>query len=173
MQNNRLKSLLLLALSGLLYGCSGSEERAISLADGSHLKVFYLKYNREKGLSLDVFLRSRNPEMNPIKQSVIELLSGCSEADKKLGCSSEIPVGTKVLSFDEKDDKYSLDLSQQFISGGGTMSMKTRITQLLKTIEENNPNKPVYLYIEKEELKNIGGEGMIVDNPVVVPKESD
>ena len=50
-------------------------------------------------------------------------------------------------------------------AGGGTESTYTRIKQLIKTAKANT-NLPVYLYINGRQADVIGGEGIMLKQPL-------
>ena len=52
-----------------------------------------------------------------------------------------------------------------FENGGGTDSIYKRLYQLIKTAKRNT-DKPVYLYIEGNKAEVIGGEGIMINQPL-------
>ena len=58
-----------------------------------------------------------------------------------------------------------IDLSSAFEGGGGTESTYTRVRQLIKTAKANT-NLPVYLYINGKQADVIGGEGIMIKQPL-------
>ena len=56
-------------------------------------------------------------------------------------------------------------MSSDFENGGGTDSLYKRIYQIIKTAKRNT-TKPVYLYIEGNKADVIGGEGIMITQPL-------
>lgn len=115
------------------------------------------------------FAKSIRPLPNgqsQISYAIKSLIKGPQEAEKKNGIYSEIPAGTKLLKIQELQDKVIVDLSNDFQYGGGADSLYSRIKQLIKTSLANSRNKPVYLYIEGKQANVIGGEGVMINQPL-------
>ena len=97
--------------------------------------------------------------------AIKELISAPSNWEKSnKGLSSEIPSNTKILSIRE-GETILIDLSSAFESGGGAESTYTRVHQLIKTAKANT-KLPVYLYINGKQADVIGGEGVMIKQPL-------
>lgn len=101
-----------------------------------------------------------------ITLTLTALFDGPTAQEQAEGYFTEIPKGTKLV--DVKDDKKGLtvSLSPQFTSGGGSNSMTQRIGQVVKTIENTKPSKPVWLSVSGKTLTTLGGEGLNVTEPI-------
>ena len=104
-------------------------------------------------------------EKSCFEYSVKELLKAPSKWEKSKGFVSEIPAGTKLLSVRESKGNILIDLSSDFETGGGAESTYTRIKQIIKTANANT-STPVYLYINGRQANVIGGEGVMVKQPL-------
>lgn len=100
-----------------------------------------------------------------IKYAVKALVAGPTSFEKSKGVYSEIPSGTSVISVNEDASKVIVNLNAAFEGGGGTDSTYKRIYQLIKTVKRNT-TKPVYLYIEGQKADVIGGEGIMITQPL-------
>jgi spore germination protein GerM len=103
--------------------------------------------------------------------SLLELLQGPSDEESAQGLYSEIPKGTRLLRLTSGPQRVDLNVSRQFVSGGGSNSMAQRLAELKTTVFEAQKHagaskKPVYLAVEGQPLKLLGGEGIIVDEPL-------
>jgi len=97
--------------------------------------------------------------------AVKELVAGPTKWEKSKGLSSEIPTDTRILSIREGSNNILIDLSSNFESGGGAESTYIRVHQLIKTSQANT-KQPVYLYINGKQADVIGGEGIMIKQPL-------
>ncbi len=97
--------------------------------------------------------------------AIKELIQAPTKWEKSKGLSSEIPAGTKVLSIREGANNILIDLSPAFESGGGAESTYIRVNQIIKTSLANT-KQPVFLYINGKQANVIGGEGIMVKQPL-------
>ena len=97
--------------------------------------------------------------------AIKELISAPTQWEKNKGLSSEIPSNTKILSVREGSNNILIDLSTAFESGGGAESTYIRVRQLIKTSQANT-NLPVFLYINGRQADVIGGEGIMIKQPL-------
>lgn len=98
--------------------------------------------------------------------AMTQLLEGPTEAEKDMGYFTEIPEGTRLLSVEEEADRIEINLSKEFASGGGSSSMVQRLAQVTKTAVSVRQQKPVYLKVEGQQLDVLGGEGVMVHQPI-------
>lgn len=78
---------------------------------------------------------------------------------------TEIPSGAEVISISEQKDKVIVNLNSAFVTGGGTESLYKRLYQLIKTVKLNS-SLPVYLYIDGQRADVVGGEGIMLSQPL-------
>lgn len=123
--------------------------------NGSHQEV-YKAVKREYNADIDG---------SKLKFAINALVAGPKANESARGVYSEIPDGTSVLSVREYPDKAIINLSGEFEQGGGTDGLYKRLYQLIKTAKHNS-DVPVYLYIEGERADVIGGEGIMLTQPL-------
>ena len=111
--------------------------------------------------------REYSPEIDgsKIKFAISSLILGPTKSEKTAGIYSEIPVGTEIIDIDERSNVVIINLSRQFEYGGGTDSVYKRLYQIIKTARRNT-DKPVYLYIEGKQADVIGGDGIMISQPL-------
>ena len=133
--------------------------------DEPEASVYFLKSNGE-----DVKLSSAKKEIksdsDKFRVAMETLFSGPSGIEKITGVYSEIPPETKLLGIKEDDKSYTINISDDFEIGGGADSMKIRVKQLVTTATKAANGKDVYLEINGKRVEYVGGEGMMILQPL-------
>jgi spore germination protein GerM len=80
--------------------------------------------------------------------------------------STAIPEGTLFLGLDIKDGLATVDLSQEFESGGGSFSMGGRLAQVVYTLTQFPTVERVQFRLDGEPVTVFSGEGLVLDEPV-------
>ena len=93
------------------------------------------------------------------------LLSGPTQAevDGTPSIRSEIPAGTELLGLSVANGVATVDLSSEFASGGGSLSMLARVAQVVYTLTQFPTVDEVAFEIEGEPTTVLGGEGLMLD----------
>ena len=101
---------------------------------------------------------------NQILESAFsQLLAGPS---KSADYTTTIPEGTKLLTLDATEEDIKVNLSQEFVSGGGSASMTSRLAQVVYTATSLDSNSKVWISVEGKPLELLGGEGITVSQPM-------
>ncbi len=74
--------------------------------------------------------------------------------------TSEIPDGTELLDLSVQDGRAVVDLSGEFVQGGGSLSMQLRAAQVVFTLTQFDTVDTVTFRIDGEEVDGLGGEGV-------------
>jgi spore germination protein GerM len=106
-----------------------------------------------------------NIDGSKLRFAITSLIMGPKQDEKSGGVYSEVPTSTNILHIYDKEDKVIVDLSSGFVYGGGTESVYKRLFQLIKTINKNT-DKPAFLYIDGKQADVIGGDGIMITQPL-------
>ena len=123
-------------------------------ASGSDVAVYFLRDEQ-------VATAGRAAEGEDVATQAIEgLLAGPTDDEAGIGLSSEVPEGTELLGVDVADGTATIDLSDEFQSGGGSLSMQARVAQVVFTLTQFPTVDDVTITIDGESVEGIGGEGV-------------
>jgi spore germination protein GerM len=124
-------------------------------------KVYWLK---DSGVleAVPVKLKSGDRSESVLSGAIDTLLNG--SPDQTL--TTTIPQGTQLRSLKVKPDGIHIDLSSAFTKGGGSASMMGRVGQVLYTATSTDPSAPVFLSVGGQPLETLGGEGLMLDQPI-------
>ncbi len=91
-----------------------------------------------------------------------DLMTGQAAA----GTTTGIPANTDLLGLTIEPDGVHVDLSADYIQGGGSASMVGRLAQVVYTATALDPNAPVWISVAGKPLTLLGGEGLEVRQPM-------
>lgn len=128
--------------------------------------VYFLALDSDDNGVYKKVTREYNTTEDKLDFAIKELLKGPNLVEKSMGAYSEIPKTTKLLGIKHDGSKIIIDLSSDFQYGGGTDSIYSRMMQLIKTSINNTKNKKIYLYLDGKQVNFIGGEGIMVSQPL-------
>lgn len=130
------------------------------------IKVFFTKSKKPEELQLVPVTRKISEEDSIVEASIRELFLGPTKAEQLKGIMSEIPVGTRLINVDESDEEVLVNISSQYLTGGGSATIQLRYLQIYNTLKKIEPFKEIYLQVDGKMLKAIGGEGLEVSQPL-------
>ena len=108
---------------------------------------------------------SQDVDGSKLRFAVNALVRGPKPDERSRGVYTEVPMDSKVINITEQSDKVIVNLNSAFVTGGGTESLYKRLYQLIKTVKLNS-NLPVYLYIDGQRADVVGGEGIMLSQPL-------
>ena len=172
-KNNKIL-FLVLSLVFFVSGCSNLQQSQdsgglIELPFSGNLrevKVYFTKSKAPEELSLIPVSRKISKDDSITGAALKELFLGPTKTEEIRGIMTEIPIGTRLIKVEESEDEVLVDLSSQYLTGGGSAAMQLRYLQIYKTLKKICPNKDIYLNVEGKSLKTIGGEGLEVTQPI-------
>ena len=170
-----MKKILLLLISYLLLfttSCSVSQKQVNKneslpfYKDSVDIKIYFTK-SKKPGEIIFLSVIRKIPKENSVLESTLqELFLGPTKNEELRGIMTEIPVGTRLIKIEESEDELLVDVSGQYLTGGGSATMQVRYLQLYKTLNAIEPDKKLYLHVDGKSLKTIGGEGLEVSQPL-------
>jgi spore germination protein GerM len=132
-----------------------------------YVNVFFIGQNANKEEVYKAVNREYDETIDgsKIKFAIKSLISGPKSEEIAKGVYTEIPTTTRLISIHETHAEVIINLNSAFEQGGGTESLYKRLYQLIKTAKRNT-TKPVYLYIDGNKAEVIGGEGIMITQPL-------
>lgn len=100
------------------------------------------------------------------------LLDGPTASDVEAGATTAIPDGSRLLDVDILEDTSgkasiaTIDLSGEFESGGGSLSMQLRVAQVVYTATQVEGVDAARIAIDGRIAETLGGEGLMIDSPM-------
>jgi spore germination protein GerM len=114
-------------------------------------------------LSASTVIVKKSSDNQEILKTALERLLAGSKKPKQI---TTIPQGTELLNLTLNKEEVKIDLSQEFITGGGSASMTGRLAQILYTSTSLDPNTKVWLTIDGRLLEVLGEEGIEIEQPM-------
>ncbi len=132
----------------------------------TYVTVYFLGMDKNDSGIFKKVKRELPQGQSKLSYSLNQLVAGPSAYEKKIGVYSEIPKNVKILGVVESSNKIIIDVSSNIQTGGGADSLYSRMKQLIKTALANSPKKPIYLYINGKQAEVLGGEGIMISQPL-------
>ncbi|NOY54752.1 MAG: spore gernimation protein [Actinobacteria bacterium] len=102
-----------------------------------------------------------------LEDTVLALLNGLTPSEIDLGITTAIPQGTDLNDVEVTDGVATVDLSSVFDGGGGTVSMRARLAQLVYTVTGYDPEiTGVRLELDGTPVEVSAGEGPLEHVPM-------
>lgn len=132
-----------------------------------YVNIYFIGKNEHNEEVYKAVKRVYNKDVDgsKIKFAVSSLILGPRPEEKQRGVYTEIPSASEIINITEQSDKVVVNLNSAFVNGGGTDSLYKRLYQLIKTAKLNS-TLPVYLYIDGQKADVVGGEGIMLSQPL-------
>jgi germination protein M len=117
------------------------------------------------GDKLSVTKRVERFEPGVARLAMTALLAGPSDAERAAGLRTAIPAGTQLRGVNLANGVLTVDLSSQYGSGGGSLSVTMRLAQVVYTATQFSTVKSVNFEMEGQPITVFTGEGVVLDHP--------
>ncbi|MBC9715924.1 GerMN domain-containing protein [Streptomyces sp. TRM66268-LWL] len=94
------------------------------------------------------------------------LLAGPNAYERGNGRTTAIPTGTALHSIVVRNHIATVDLSGRYDDGGGSLSMRARLAQVVFTATRFPGIQKVQFELDGKPVKTFGGEGIVLNSPV-------
>jgi len=118
------------------------------------------------GEFLFVTQRTRTPTLLLATAAVRALLTGPAAEERAAGVGTSIPEGTELLGLSIAGGVATANLTGSYESGGGSLSMFSRLAQLTYTLTQFPAVRGVNLKLDGRPVRVFSGEGIILDRPM-------
>ena len=132
----------------------------------TYATVYFLGVDKNSAGVFKKVTREVPQGKNKLTYAIQSLIAGPDAAEKEQGVFSEVPKNVKLLAVIESESKIIIDISGNVQTGGGADSLYSRMKQIIKTALNNAPKKPIYLYIDGKQAEVLGGEGIMITQPL-------
>ncbi|HUP73923.1 MAG TPA: Gmad2 immunoglobulin-like domain-containing protein [Acidimicrobiales bacterium] len=111
------------------------------------------------------------PKNDTVRSAVATVIEGPNTDELSARFDTAIPSGTTLRNVSIEQRKATVDVSAAFTTGGGSLSMRMRVAQIVYTLSRLGVADSVRFMIDGKAVESIGGEGLIVTD--VKPSEFD
>ena len=127
------------------------------------VQIYWLKTvdNKIELAAAPIALNEAQPNII-LKAAFEKMLQGSTDPT----LTSTIPANTKLQELKIQPDGIHVDLSSEFTTGGGSTAMMGRVAQVIYTATTLDPKASVWISINDEPLNVLGGEGLVLDQPM-------
>jgi germination protein M len=93
------------------------------------------------------------------------LLAGPSSSERKAGIATTIPSGTELLGLTIVEGVATVDMSGTYDDGGGSLSERARLAQVVYTITQFPTVQGVNFELDGNAVTSFSGEGIVLGHP--------
>jgi hypothetical protein len=126
----------------------------------------YFHLNGDPGTAGLVPVLREVPATQAVATAAMHALLAGPVGQEREAMSSTIPAGTRLLGLSIAGQVATVDLSSEFESGGGAMSVLGRLGQVVYTLTQFPTVTSVSFRVEGRTVTVFSGEGVVLDGPV-------
>lgn len=119
-----------------------------------------------RGEHLYVAHRSQDATLAVGRAAIESLLEGPDVHETQRDVETSVPDRTDLLGLDIDDGVATVDLTSEFESGGGSLSMTMRLAQVVYTLTQFETVDAVQFMLDGERVDVFSAEGIVLDHPV-------
>jgi germination protein M len=119
-----------------------------------------------RGDGLVAVRRTHQPTPRVATAAIDALLAGPTAAERTSGVVSAVPSGTRLLGITIRNGVATVDLTSEYQSGGGSLSMQTRLGQVVYTLTQFPTVQKVRFRLDGTPVNVFSSEGIVLDHPV-------
>jgi hypothetical protein len=123
------------------------------------VKVYFL---RDERLAI---AHRQVPGPEVLRGALTALMAGPTAEELGAGLVTAVPAATGLLDVNLADGLATVDLSSEYESGGGSLSMTARIAQVVFTATQFDNADRVLFWLDGGPIEFLGGEGITLDEP--------
>lgn len=101
-----------------------------------------------------------------VTAAVRALLAGPDHYERTHGRTTAIPSGTRLRSLAVRDHVATVDLSGRYDDGGGSLSMRERLAQVVFTVTRFPTVHKVAFEVDGKAVTSFGSAGVVLNGPV-------
>jgi hypothetical protein len=136
-------------------------ERTGSVPTQLSLEVWFAR-----GGDLVPVQRTHQPTQLMATAAVEALLAGPTAAERSSGITSAVPARTRLLGISIHSGVATVDLTSEYQSGRGSLSMQTRLGQVVYTLTQFPTVQKVRFRLDGTPVNVFSSEGVVLDHPV-------
>lgn len=134
-----------------------------SPGDGAEMATYEVWFVVGDKLWLEHHTRPATPAA--ARLAMEDLLAGPIGPEAESGDTTAIPEGTRLLGISISDGVATVDLSDEFDSGGGSAGMFLRLAQVVFTLTQFATVDGVEFRIEGKPVETFSAEAIVLDGP--------
>ena len=140
---------------------TSTSETTGTLPTSLSLEVWFARGDR-----LTATRRAHAPTPGVATAAVEALLDGPTTAERKSGIATAVPAGTRLLGISIHGGVATVDLTSEYQSGGGSLSMQLRLGQVVYTLTQFPTVRAVRFRLDGAPVNVFSGEGIVLGHPV-------
>lgn len=146
---------------------SGSPDPTASAGAATIVRTYFYLGGEPGSAGLVPLLREV-PETRAVATAAMQALLAGPTADEgaERTITSAVPDGSRLLGLTIEGGVATVDLSSEFESGGGSMSVFVRLGQVVFTLTQFPTVETVLFEIEGQPVTVFSSEGIVLDGPV-------